>query len=101
MQAPRNAFSGYTYQKHVTLLLLSLMDVERNIRKLEIEANTDDNFDDLILTTNSEIFQLQIKDFNQISINELKIENNKIFIKGKSHRLSENQNIIFFKVESL
>ena len=45
----KNAFSGYTYQKQVTFLLLSLMDVERNISKIEIEARTIDNFDDLEL----------------------------------------------------
>ena len=45
----KNAFSGYTYQKQVTLLLLSVMDVERSISKIEIEAKTPDNFDDLVI----------------------------------------------------
>ncbi|WP_373553380.1 hypothetical protein [Haliscomenobacter sp.] len=93
----RNAYSGYTYQKQVTLLLLSIMDGERNISKIEIEAKTPDNFDDLILTTNSESFQLQIKDFEDVSIEDLTIKENEIFIKEKPHKLSINQNIIFFK----
>jgi len=93
----RNAFSGYTYQKHITLLLLSIMDVERNISKVEIEAKTTDNFDDLIITTNSESFQLQIKDFEDISLEDLKIKNNEIFIKGNPHKLSPKHNVIFFK----
>lgn len=92
----RNAFSGYSYQKHITLLLLSIMDVERNILKLEIEAKTDDDFDDLILTTSSASFQLQVKDFSDVSIDDLKIEDNIMFIKGKAHMLSTNQSIIFF-----
>lgn len=93
----RNALSGYTYQHQVTLLLLSIMDVERNISKLEIEAKSSDNFDDLILTTNSENYQLQIKDFENVLVSELKIEKGKIFIKGKPHKLSNSHNVIFFK----
>lgn len=93
----RNAFSGYTYQQQVILLFLSIMDVEREILKLDIEAKTNDNFEDLIIFNESERFQLQIKDFDDVSIKDLKVENNKIFIKGKSHKLSQNQNIIFFK----
>ena len=34
----KNALIGYTYQKHVTELLLAKMDVERNIDKIEIET---------------------------------------------------------------
>ncbi|SNR33966.1 hypothetical protein [Lutibacter flavus] len=93
----RNALSGYTYQKQVTLLLLSIMDVERNISKIEIEAKTTDNFDDLIITTNSDSFQFQIKDFEDVSLENLKIKNNEIFIKGNPHKLSAKHNVIFFK----
>lgn len=97
----KNAFSGYTYQHQVTLLLIALMDVERNIQHLEIEAKTDDNFDDLVLTTNSEKFQLQIKDFKKCNIDDLTISNDAIIINGKSHKLSNNQNVIFLKEVNL
>lgn len=93
----KNAFSGYTYQHQVTYLLLTIMDVDRKINKLEIEAATTDNFDDLIVFTDSESFQLQIKDFENISLQDLKIEGNEISIKAKKHKLSNHQNIIFFK----
>ena len=94
----KNAFSGYTYQKQVTLLLLSLMDVERNISKIEIEAKTTDNFDDLVITTNSEAIQFQIKDFENIKFDDLKIQDNKVLMKGhKPLELSSKQNIIFFR----
>jgi hypothetical protein len=94
----KNAFSGYTYQKQVTFLLLSLMDVERNISKIEIEAKTTDNFDDLVITTNSEVIQFQIKDFENIKFNDLKIQDNKVIMKGhKPLELSSKQNIIFFR----
>lgn len=94
----KNAFSGYTYQKQVTFLLLSLMDVERNISKIEIEAKTTDNFDDLVITTNSEVIQFQIKDFENIKFNDLKIQDNKVIMKRhKPLELSSKQNIIFFR----
>jgi len=93
----RNAFTGYTYQKQVTLLLLTIMDVERNITKIEIEAKTNDKFDDLIITTNSNNFQFQIKDFEDVSLENLEIKNNEILIKGNPHKLSEKHNVIFFK----
>src|SRR5690606_13241475 len=94
----KNAFSGYTYQKQVTFLLLSLMDVERNISKIEIEAKTTDNFDDLVITTNSTVIQLQIKDFENIKLDDLKIQDNQVLMKGhKPLELSSKKNIIFFR----
>lgn len=92
----RNAFSGYTYQKHITLLLLAIMDVERNILKLDIEAKTEDDFDDMVLHTLTGDFQLQIKDLKDITIEDLKVEENEILIKGKPHKLSKNKNVIYF-----
>lgn len=92
----RNAFIGYTYQKQITLLLLAIMDVERNILKLDIEAKTNDSFDDVVVQTNSGNFQLQIKDFKDVSIDDLKINGSEILIKEKPHKLSSNHNIIFF-----
>jgi hypothetical protein len=50
----RNALIGYTYQQSVTMLILSIMDVERKIDKLEIEADLEGNikFDDVVITLN-------------------------------------------------
>lgn len=92
----RNAFSGYSYQKQVTFLLLTLMDVERSISTIKIETSTTDNFDDLIITTRNECFQFQIKDFKDVTIGDLIIEESKIMIKGKPHKLSFNHNVLFF-----
>lgn len=94
----KNAFSGYTYQKQVTFLLLSLMDVERSISKIEIEAKATDNFDDLVITTDSGVIQFQIKDFENINFDDLSVKNNKVLMKGRdSLKLSSKQNIIFFR----
>ncbi|WP_077417170.1 hypothetical protein [Chryseobacterium sp. JV274] len=93
----RNAYSGYSYQKHVTLLLLSTMDVERNISQIEIETKINDDFDDLIITTEKEKYQFQIKDFKSITLKNLVIKNDNIYINRKAHKLSNKKNIIFFK----
>jgi hypothetical protein len=93
----RNAYSGYTYQKHVTLLLLSTMDVERNISQIEIETKINDDFDDLIITTEKEKYQFQIKDFKSITLKSLVIKDGNIYINRKAHKLSNKKNIIFFK----
>lgn len=93
----RNAYSGYTYQKHITQLLLSIMDVERIISKIEIEAKVNDNFDDLVLSINNEEYSFQIKDFDNVKLDQLIIEDENLIIKGKAHKLSNNKNILFFK----
>ncbi|MEY8760400.1 hypothetical protein [Chryseobacterium tongliaoense] len=93
----RNAYSGYTYQKHITQLLLSIMDVERIISKIEIEAKVNDNFDDLLLSINNEKYSFQIKDFDNVKLDQLIIEDKNLIIKGKAHKLSNNKNILFLK----
>ncbi|AZA82238.1 hypothetical protein C1637_09580 [Chryseobacterium lactis] len=93
----RNAFSGYTYQKHITLLLLSIMDAERNISRIEIEAKVDNKFDDLTVSINNDILYFQIKDFENINITDLIIKSGELLIKGKPHKLSTYKNILFFK----
>ena len=50
MKAARNAFIGYTYQEQIIFLFLVMMDAERKFNSLEIEADVDDNFDDIIIS---------------------------------------------------
>src|SRR5690554_648711 len=93
----KNAYIGYTYQKHVTSLLLAKMDVERNIDSIEIEADVNNDFDDLKISSSNAEFYFQIKDFNDVSLNSLKFTDNSIFIKDKEHSLSKFTNVIFFR----
>lgn len=93
----KNAYIGYTYQKLVTSLLLAKMDVERNIDSIEIEADVNNDFDDLKISSSNVEFYFQIKDFNDVSLNSLKFTDNSIFIKDKEHSLSKFTNVIFFR----
>jgi len=93
----RNAYSGYTYQKHVTELLLSKMDVERSIDKIEIEADVNNKFDDAKVSFGDVEYYFQIKDFEGISLDDLVLSDGNIKIHGNNHKLSDAKNILFFK----
>lgn len=97
----RNAFTGYTYQKHVTQLFLSMMDVERKIDKIEIEAKINNDFDDIVVFTNNKSYNFQIKDFKDITLNDFIINEKSISIKGKTHKIPFNNTIIFIKEISI
>ena len=94
----KNAFIGYSYQEQVTSLMLTKMDVERNIIEIEIEAKVDHKFDDIKLITEDAEYYFQIKDFDNISLDNLIVSDNEISIVGKLHKLSSSgTNVIFFK----
>lgn len=93
----KGGYIGYTYQKHVTELFLSKMDIERDIDVIQIEAKTDDKFDDLVIYSKLDTYQIQIKDISGIALEKLHVVANEIFIDKKPHKLSSNINIVFFK----
>lgn len=92
----KGGYIGYTYQKHVTELFLSKMDTEREIDVIQIEAKTDDKFDDLVINNEKDTYQIQIKDISGVKLEKLNVIENEIFIDNKPHKLSSNTNIIFF-----
>ncbi len=73
------------------------MDIERNIESIEIEYETDNNFDDLFIKTGTESFYCQMKDFDSIELSDLVIGSDYLKIKNKTHNLSSDINIVFFK----
>ncbi|WP_316816624.1 hypothetical protein [Pedobacter nyackensis] len=93
----KHALIGYTYQHRVTSLLLSLMDARRTIERLEIEVDAEHKFDDVNVVVGGENYFFQIKDFENVSLNDLVISGDSVKIQGKLHRLSTGINIIFFK----
>lgn len=92
----KGGYIGYTYQKHVTELFLSKMDTEREIDVIQIEAKTDDKFDDLVINNEKDTYQIQIKDISGIKLENLNVKEKEIIIDNKPHKLSHNTNIIFF-----
>lgn len=93
----KNALFGYSYQKITAFFLLIKMDVEREIERIEIEADVNNNFDDTKIIVKNEEIYCQMKDINNISLKDLKIKKENVSIKGKDHKLSKYANILFFK----
>lgn len=91
------ALLGYTYQHYVACMFLALMDVERKIDEIKLEATVDHQFDDIALSSGGAQYFLQIKDIDKIKLSDLRISTKKITISGKEHKLSGNINVIFFK----
>jgi len=91
------AFIGYSYQWLAASLLLAKMDAERIIDEMEIEAVVQNNFDDVQIRSASENYFFQIKDMDEMTLDKLAVSNNEISIKGKAHKLSDQNNIIIFK----
>jgi hypothetical protein len=97
MRPSQNAFFGYSYQQCITFLMLAKMDVEREIKAIEIEATVDNNFDDIKISWKDKTTYCQIKDIDNISQYDLIIKDHHISIKGKEHILSDEINVLFFK----
>ena len=97
MKPSKNALFGYSYQKLVTFFLLIKMDVEREIERIEIEADVNNNFDDAKIIVKKEEIYCQMKDINNISLRDVKIKKENVSIKGKNHILSKSINILFSK----
>ncbi|MHA7129238.1 hypothetical protein [Algoriphagus namhaensis] len=93
----KNALLGYSYQHYVACMFLALMDVERRIDQLKLEANVDHKFDDITLISAGEQYFLQIKDIDKIKLNDLRFGQNSMIISGREHKLSGDINVIFFK----
>ncbi|MDB5054431.1 MAG: hypothetical protein JWM44_2481 [Bacilli bacterium] len=81
----------------IAFLLLSKMDVEREILQIEIEADVNHNFDDTNVKLSQRMVYCQMKDFIDVEISDLKRIDNNFIIKGMAHRLSDQENVIFIK----
>jgi len=91
------AFIGYSYQWLAASLLLAKMDAGRDIDEMEIEATVKNNFDDVKIRCGDEHYFFQIKDMDEMTLDKLMVYGSEISIKGKPHKLSDQNNIIVFK----
>ena len=100
----RGAFKGYTYQHFVYRLLISKMDVDREIECIEVEKDLSHNFDDCYLESNSKTYYFQVKNEKNrkgemISLDEIKIDDEKVILPSytKIYYKKENINILILK----
>lgn len=81
--ASRNAFKGYTYQQYIYSLMVSKMDAERYINNIDAEVDVDNNFDDIYIQTDNTKYRIQVKNYPDLTLKHIKIDNNTVYIKGK------------------
>ena len=97
MSVTRSAFKGYTYQHSVYWLLISKMDVDRNIEYIEVEKDVSHNFDDCYLESESEKYYFQVKNEKNkgemISLDEIKIDDEKVILPSSTKIYYEQGNI--------
>ncbi|WP_195377405.1 AAA family ATPase [Anaerotruncus rubiinfantis] len=96
----RNSLKGYTYQQSVFILFLSIMDTERNISKIEVEALDTKNFDDMYFECISSgeqgglSYRVQAKNYPDTSIEDVVIDDNIMTIKGNNNEFVPTDNNI-------
>lgn len=87
----RNALKGYTFQHYIFTLFLAKMDSERIIKKIESEAITDANFDDLYIEANKN-YRVQVKNYPNTKLDDILISGDSVKIKGNSNDYNQEEN---------
>lgn len=87
--AAKNSLKGYAYQVNVLNAFVSKMDLKRDIKKIESEAEVEHNFDDMvIIDKNDNILCFQVKNYEKFDINEVTIEDEVVKIVAGNTRTS-------------
>ena len=84
---PRNSIKGYSYQQSVFIYFLALMDTERKISKITVEATDTKHFDDIylenVLCEDSSLksYRIQVKNYPGTTLSDISIKDNCVTIK--------------------
>ena len=94
--AAKNSLKGYCYQVNVLNAFVTKMDLKRNIKRIESEAEVEHNFDDMvIIDENDNILCFQVKNYEKFDINEVTIEDEVVKIVAGSTRTSSEFDPVF------
>lgn len=92
----KNALKGYVYQVNVLNAFVSKMDLKRNMKKIEAEAEVTHNFDDMvIIDENKNTFCFQVKNYEKFDIDKVSIENEVVKIVAGNTRTNSEFDSIF------
>lgn len=104
----RAAFKGYTYQHFIYWLLISQMDVNRNICSIEVEKDLSHNFDDCYLESNSKKYYFQVKNEKNrkgemISLDEITVTDEEVILPSytKISYKKDNNNILILNTNKI
>lgn len=71
----KNSLKGYVYQVNVLNAFVAKMDLKRNIKNIESEAEVKHEFDDMvIIDKNDNVLCFQVKNYEKFDINKVTIE---------------------------
>lgn len=96
----RNALKGYTYQQSVFALFLTIMDTERSIAKITVEALNTNNFDDMVFECkpngeeSKNSYNVQVKNYPDTTIEDISITDHILGIKGNENEFIPTDNNI-------
>ena len=100
-EVARNSLKGYTYQQSVFVLFLGIMDTERTIGEIVVEAVDTKNFDDIYLKDviigecNKSSYRIQVKNYPGTCDDDIKIKGNVLSINGNKNSFdTEDNNIL-------
>ena len=88
----RNALKGYVYQNYIFTLFLAKMDTERVIKRIESEAETTGNFDDIYVSCEDKSYRIQVKNYADATIDDIEIAGNKMTIKNNVNYFCPSDN---------
>lgn len=103
----RNSIKGYTYQQSVFILFLAIMDTERNISKITVEALDTKNFDDIYLQEvkcrkeKNIDYRIQAKNYIDTRLEDIEIDGDVLTIKGNHNNYEPSDNNILIVNTSL
>lgn len=87
----RNALKGYTFQHYIFTLFVAKMDTDKVIKKIEAEAITDGNFDDLYIKA-SENYRVQVKNYPNTKLDDIVVTDDSVRIKKNSNNYNQGEN---------
>ena len=85
----KNTLKGFVYQVNVLNAFVAKMDLKRNIKKIESEAEVKHEFDDMvIIDKNDNVLCFQVKNYEKFDINKVTIEDEVVKIVAGNTRTS-------------
>jgi hypothetical protein len=97
---PRNAIKGYSYQQSIFILFLALMDVERKISKITVEATDTKHFDDIYLEnvlcgdSGRKSYRVQVKNYPGTTLADIAITDQCVTVKTNRNDYEPTDNNI-------
>lgn len=93
MKPARNSLKGYTYQNYILTLFFAKMDTERNIVRIESEAEGTKQFDDLYIELSNNItYRIQAKNYPGTSLDDIEITGHVVTIKTNQNLFNQDDN---------